>query len=131
MRAPNRPLSELPLGELFERLIGRSRLLAQQEVELAKTEARAQLRTEAKTAAGLSIAAICALLAVAMMLVAVALLLDIWLAGWLSALLVAAFVLAVGSIAGLLGWRTRVRDPMGTTRRTMEGNIRWLKERRA
>lgn len=131
MRAPNRPLSESPLGELFERLIGRSRLLAQQEVDLAKTEAKEQLKTEAKTAVGLSTAAVCALLTVTMILVAVAFLLDIWLPGWLSALLVAAFVLMVGTIAGLAGWAMRVRDPMGTTRRTMEGNIRWLKERRA
>jgi len=131
MRAPYRPLSEVPIRDLFENLLGRSRLLAQQEVDLAKTEGKQQLRQEAKTAVGLGMAAVCALIGVTMLFVAVAFLLDIWLAGWLSALLVAAFVLIVGSVAGLAGWAKRVRDPMGTTRRTMEGNIRWLKERRA
>lgn len=127
---PRRPLSGLPTRDLMERLFGRSRLLVQQQMELARTEAKEQLRQEATTATGLGVAGVCALLTVTMILVAVAFLLSLWLPGWLSALLVAAAVLTVGTIAGLVGWAKRVRDPMGTTRRTLEGDIRWLRERR-
>lgn len=128
--SPRRPLAGLPLRDLMERLVGRSRLLAQQEIELAKTEAKEHLRQESRTAAGLGVAGVCALIAVTMLFVAIAFLLDIWLPGWLSALLAGAFALIVGATAGLVGWAKRVRDPMGITRRTVQGDIRWLRERR-
>ncbi len=82
-------------------------------------------------AGGLGVAGICALLTVNMLLVALVLGLaeaGFW-RGWLGALIVAAVVLAIGTVAGLFGWGRRVRKPMETTRRTLKEDVQWAKER--
>ena len=43
--------------------------------------------------------------------------------------MVAAVVLAVGTVAGLVGWSKRVKVPLEKTRRSIEGNVKWAKER--
>ena len=42
-----------------------------------------------------------------------------------------AAVLAVGTIAGLVGWGKRVKKPLETTLRTLKEDARWAKERMA
>ena len=74
-------------------------------------------------------AGLCAIWAVGMMLVAVALALGTVLPEWAAALIVAGGVLMVGTIAGLVGWGKRVRNPMETTRRSIKEDVQWAKER--
>jgi uncharacterized membrane protein YqjE len=105
--------------------------LARKEVELAKSELRADLKTELSMASGLGIAGVCALLALALLLMALVLGLaeaGVW-SGWAGALIVAAVVLAIGTVAGLVGWARRVRSPLQATRRTLEDDLRFAKER--
>ncbi|GEJ56114.1 phage holin family protein [Anaeromyxobacter diazotrophicus] len=126
-------LRALSAKELVTQLAQKASLLARKEIELAKSEAREQLRAEVKMASGLGVAGVCALITVQMLLVALVFGLAEGgvLAGWLTALIVAAVVLAVGTVAGLVGWKKRVRQPLPSTRRSVEENVRWAKERMA
>ena len=49
--------------------------------------------------------------------------------GWAASLVVAAVVLAIGTAAGLWGWAKRVKKPLDTTRRSLQENVRFAKER--
>lgn len=124
-------LSHLRLSQLLSLASEKATLLAKKEIELAKADAEEDLRQEAKMAAGLGISGVSALLTLMLLLVAVVFaLVAAGLPGWGSSLIVAAAVLLVGTISGILGWRKRVREPMVTTRRSIEEGITWAKELR-
>ncbi len=123
-------LHRLPLKELVAELAKKGSQLARKEVELARAEAKADLRSEIKMAGGLGVAGVCALLTLQMLLVAVAFGLSEAgvLPGWAASLIVAAVVLAIGTAAGLWGWARRVKQPLGTTRTSLKDGVRWAKE---
>ncbi len=123
-------LRSLPLRDLISALARTGSQLARKELELAKAEARQDLRSEIKMAGGLGVAGVCALLALQMLLVAVAfgLMESGTLPGWAASLILAAVVLAIGPGAGLWGWAKRVRRPLETTRSSLQKNVRWAKE---
>jgi hypothetical protein len=123
-------LRRTPLRDLIVELAATGRQLVRKELELARTEARQDLRAEVQMAGGLGVAGVCALLVLELLLVAVVLALTEGgvLPGWASALVVAAVVLLVGTAAGLWGWRRRVRRPLETTRRSVRDGVRWAKE---
>lgn len=126
-------LRVLPLRDLVSELVQKGSQLARKEVELAKVEAKEDLRTELRMAKGLGVAGVCALLTLQMLLVTVAFALmegDV-LPGWAASLLIAAVVLAVGTVAGLWGWKKRVRKPMEETRASVRSGFRWAKEQMA
>ncbi len=122
-------LRRMPLRDLIAELAGTGRELVRKEVQLARVEARKDLRAEVQMAGGLGVAGVCALLVVQLLLVAVVLALMEGgvLPGWASALVVAAVVLLVGTAAGLWGWHRRVRRPLETTRRSVREGVRWAK----
>jgi hypothetical protein len=126
-------LRRLPLRDLVAELAGTGRQLVRKELQLARAEARHDLRAEVQMAGGLGVAGVCALLIVELLLVAVvmALMEGGVLPGWASALVVAAVVLLVGTAAGLWGWRRRVRRPLETTRRSVRDSVKWAKEQMA
>ena len=115
--------------ELLQHVAQSAVLLAKKEVELAKVELKADLKNEVAMAKGLGAAGLCAIWTVGMMLVAGAMALGTVLQEWAAALIVAAGVLLVGTIAGLLGWGKRVKNPMETTRRSIKEDVQWAKER--
>lgn len=122
---------QLTTRDLVTEVARKASLLARKEVELAKSELRADIKTEIGMASGLGVAGVCALLALALLLVALVLGLaeaGVW-SGWLGALIVAAVLLAIGTVAGLVGWARRVRQPMAATRRTLQDDLRFAKER--
>ncbi len=123
----------LSTAELVKELAAKASLLAKKEIELAKTEAKADLRAEIKMASGLGIAGVCALITVQTLLVALAFGLAEAgvMRGWIAALLVAFVVLAIGTAVGLTGWAKRVKKPLAATRQSVEENVRWVKERMA
>jgi putative superfamily III holin-X len=108
-------------------------LLVKKEIELARAELRANVRSEIEMASGLGVAGICALLGLELIPVALAFgLMEAGiLPGWAAALLIAAVVLAIGAGAGLWGWARRVRKPLDTTRRSLREDVRWARERMA
>jgi uncharacterized membrane protein YqjE len=122
-------LRQVPTRDLVGELARKASDLARKEVELAKAELRADLRTEIKMASGLGVAGLCAIFTVQLLLTAVVLALmeAQVLPGWAAALIVAAVVLAIGAGVGLWSWARRVKKPLVTTRRSMQENVRWAK----
>jgi hypothetical protein len=115
--------------ELISHVIDTARLLARKEIALAKAELKHDLTTELSMVKGLGIGALCGLCTINMMLVGVALALGHVMPEWAAALIVAAGVLLIGTVAGLIGWSKRVKIPMESTRRTLKENALWAKER--
>lgn len=117
--------------ELIRYTIESATQLAKKEIELAKSELRSDITKEVAMAKGLGVAGLCAIWAVSLMLVAAVFALATVIPGWAAALIVAAAVLLVGTIAGLVGWGKRVKQPMEATRRTLKEDVLWAKERLA
>ena len=124
-------MESLSNRELLGHVIDSASQLAKKEIELAKSELRADLKAEVATVKGLGVAGLCAIWSVGMMLVACALALGKVLPEWAAALIVAGAVLAVGTAAGLIGWSKRVKTPLEATRRSLKEDVLWAKERLA
>jgi membrane protein len=124
-------LRGLKTRDLVTELARKASELARSEVALAKAEVKEDIRKEIRMASGLGVAGVCAILTIAMLLVSIvfALAESGTMSGWLAALVVAAVVLAIGTVAGLVGWAKRVKNPLDSTRRSLEENVRWAKER--
>ncbi len=104
--------------------------LVRTEVELARAEIRKDLRQGMTMAGGLGVAGVCGILTLSFLLLALVLGLaeaGVW-RGWIGAIIVAAVTLAIGGAAGFLGWNRRVK-PLQATRRTLEEDVKWAKER--
>jgi hypothetical protein len=136
-RLPDQPLA-VPVSvegmtnrELVGHVIDSATLLAKKEIELAKAEIKKDLKAEVGMVKGLGVGALCALCTVNMLLVAAALALGNVVAEWAAALIVAAAVLLVGTVAGLIGWGKRVKSPLESTRRSLKEDALWAKERLA
>jgi hypothetical protein len=123
-------LRALPTRQLVTELAQKAWLLAHREVALARSEVREDLRSEISMASVLGVAGVCGIMTLQLLLVALVLGLAEAgvMRGWLAALLAAAVVLAIGSVAGLIGWGKRVRAPLDATRRSVQENVRWVKE---
>jgi hypothetical protein len=121
----------LPLTQLLREIAAKSALLARKEMELARTEATEDLGSELSMVRDLGVAAVFAISTLDMLLVALVFLLTPQLEGWQAALIVAGGTLLVAVVTGLLGWRRRVRHPLERTRRTLDEDLKWGKERLA
>jgi hypothetical protein len=117
--------------ELFGHVIDSATLLAKKEIELAKSELRKDLKAEISMAKGLGVAGVCALCTLNLLLVAAVFALAHVIPDWSAALIVAAAVLSVGTIAGTIGWKKRVMAPLESTRRSLKEDARWARERLA
>jgi uncharacterized membrane protein YqjE len=124
-------LHGLSTRDVVTELAKKASELARKEVALAKSELKEDLRAEVRMASGLGVAGLCAIVTLPTLLVALILGLSEAgvMRGWLAALLVSAVVLAIGTAAGLVGWAKRVRTPLGATRRSVQDNLKWVKER--
>ena len=119
----------LGTGALVKQIVSRAELLAKKEFELAKTELRVDLRSEARVAGGLGIAALAAFIAVNLLLVTSALALSLVMPAWAAGLIVTGVMLLVAALFGVVSWRRRLRDPLAHTRRTLKDGVKWTKER--
>ncbi len=113
----------------MRKIVSQAELLAKKEIELAKTEVRADLRSEARLVEGLGVAALAALVTLNLLLVTAALALSLVIPGWAAGLIVSGVMLMVALLFGLVSWRRRLREPMAHTRRTLKDGVRWTKER--
>jgi len=128
---PGVPVSpeQLSTRELIGEVASKVGLLVRKEIELAKTELKADVKQEVAMASGLGVAGVCALVTLNLLCVAAVLALATVMPGWGAAIVVAAAVLAVGTIAGLLGWAKRVKEPLDATRRTLKEDLEWTREK--
>jgi uncharacterized membrane protein YqjE len=121
----------LSLRELIGEITAKVSLLAKKEVELAKTELKADLASELATVKGLGLAVLVGVLGLNMLLVAIVLGLAAYLPGWLAALLIGGLLVIVAGILGYVSWARRVTSPLAATRRTLKEDAQWAKERLA
>jgi uncharacterized membrane protein YqjE len=125
----DRPLAGASTGELVSKLATETTVLVAKQIELAKAELRTDLKSEIKMAEGLGVAGVFALATLNMLLVTIALALSETMPGWMAASIVGGSTLAIGAVAAIVGWAKRVKKPLDKTRRTLEEDARWAKER--
>jgi uncharacterized membrane protein YqjE len=121
----------LATGTLMREIASGVERLAKKQVELAKTELRADLKKEARVAGGLGVAALAALITVNLLLVTAALALALVMPAWGAGLVVSGFTLLVAAVVGLVSWSSRLRDPMSRTRRTLKDDVTRVREQLA
>jgi Flp pilus assembly protein TadB len=119
------------LGELFADLGGELGLLVRKELELAKTEARTEVRRASQAGASFAVAAVAALLALMFVSSALAWLLDQWLNRALSFLIVALIWAVVGFVAVRTGQRRARRiEAIPQTMETLKEDVEWAKQQK-
>jgi hypothetical protein len=123
------PPAALSSGELIKTVMQKVAELAKTELELAKTELRADVKAEAAAAKGLGIAAIAGLAALNLLLVTAVFALAQVMPGWGAGLLVSGVVLLIAVVAGVTGWGKRVKDPLRRIRRDLKEDVQWTKEK--
>jgi Putative Actinobacterial Holin-X, holin superfamily III len=122
---------ELSNRALIGEITDKASLLAKKEIELAKTELRADLKAQLGMVKALGIAALAALLGLNLLLVAGVLALGLTIASWLAALIVGGVMLVAAALLGYIGWKRMVTNPLAVTRQTLKEDVRWVKERLA
>jgi len=128
--APPSPSAvSMPTSELISRTVEQVTELGKTQIQLAMAEARADLKAELRATKGLGIAAWAGLSAIQLLLVAAAFALAQVIPGWAAALALAGVLALVAGIAGAWGWSRRVRTPMERTRREIEEDVQWAKEK--
>jgi hypothetical protein len=122
-------LATASTGELVGRLAGEAKELVKKEIDLAKSELRTELKSELKMAAGLLGAGVAALVMFQLLLAALVLALAEAMPPWAAALVAAGGFLVLGLVAGAIGWRYRVRNPLSKTRKTLKEDAQWAQQR--
>jgi uncharacterized membrane protein YqjE len=121
----------LSTGSLIREIIDGATGLARKEIELAKTELRADFHSELAMAKTLGVAALLGLLGLNALVVALIIGLATFMPVWLSAVSVGLVFLAVGAGIGYWSWNRRVTDPLALTRKHLRQTAEWAKERLA
>jgi hypothetical protein len=130
-KLPERAAANLTTTELVKEITSQVGLLVRKQIELAKTELRADVKREVVTVRNFGIAALAALVGLNMLFVTGALALALVLPAWLAALIVAVAALLVAAIAAGVGWGRRLRRPMARSRQTLQDDLHFTKERTA
>jgi hypothetical protein len=115
--------------QLVKEIALQSGLLVKKQVELAKTELRSDVRTEAKVAGGLGVAAVCGIIAVTLLLVTAAFALALVMPAWGAGLIVTGVVAAVAAVVAGVSWKRRVRQPLEASRHELKRGLQFTKER--
>src|SRR5688572_19976082 len=95
---PTEPVRDMSTGELIGFITARTRELVRDEIELAKTEARADIKKEIRATIGLGAGGVLLVCGLTLCFVSVALALAAVLLPWAAALVVAGVVLVTGGI---------------------------------
>jgi hypothetical protein len=122
-------ITRLSTMALVKEIAAQATLLVKKQVALARTEIKADARTEAKAAGGLGIAAVGAIIFVTLLLVTAALALSLVLPAWAAGLIVSGVVAAAVAIVAGVSWKRRVRQPLAHSRNVLRADVRFAKER--
>jgi F0F1-type ATP synthase assembly protein I len=126
---PKQP--EKSLGELFADLGSELGALVRKELDLAKTEARREVRTAGQGAAAFAAAAVAGFLMLMFLSSAVAWLLDQWMNTALAFLIVAIIWAIVAAVAFVMGrQRLQTVEPIPQTVETIKEDVEWAKQQR-
>ncbi len=119
------PRPEASTTDLVREAVDEARELVRLEVALAKDEVRRELDGAKKAAVMAAVAAVAALLALAMLCVALALAIF---PGPVPALVIGGLFVLGAAILGYVAYRKAPKQPLGETRRRLEGDARSIKE---
>ena len=122
-------ITHLSTLALVKEIAAQAALLIKKQVELARTEIKADARREATVAGGLGIAAIGAIITVTLLLVTAVLALSLVMPAWGAGLIVSGVVAAAAGIVAAVSWRRRVRQPLAHSRSELREDVRFAKER--
>ncbi|HON10625.1 MAG TPA: phage holin family protein [Chitinispirillaceae bacterium] len=122
-------VSNLSLPQVIKEIWAQFSRLMRKEIELAKTELRADIRSEVAMLSGLGIAAVLVLLTISMLLVTLILALSEILPGWAAGLIVSGVLLLLSAIVAIISWRKLVKVPLKRTREVLEGDIKFTRGR--
>ncbi len=122
-------VSNLSLPQVIKEIWTQFSRLMRKEIELAKTELRADIRSEVFMLSGLGIAAVLVLLTISMLLVTLILALSEILPGWAAGLIVSGVLLLLSAIVAIISWRKLVKVPLKRTREVLEGDIKFTRGR--
>jgi hypothetical protein len=125
---PGEPEDERSSSRLISEAAREAVTLIKAEIALAKAEVKQDLKSEVTAAKGLGVAGVCALSTLNLLLVAAAIALGAIMQAWAGPLVVAAAVALVGAIFGLYGAK-HVKVPLERTRKSLQEDVRWAKER--
>jgi len=117
--------------ELVKEITAKATQLVRKELELARTEFKQDLRVQIATAKLLGVAALLGVVALTLFFVAGALALALIMPAWAAALVVGAVTALAAAVLGVIGWRHRVVKLMDRTRKSVEEDVQWAKERMA
>jgi hypothetical protein len=120
---------DLSTADLVKQISEEVSQLAQKQIDLAKTELRANLRDEARMLGGLGVAGVGGVVTLNLVFMTAVLALGRVMPGWAAGLLMAAGVGLTTAIGGRLAWRNRVREPFARTRRTLGEDVDTVKQR--
>ena len=120
---------ERSTAEIVRELASTASALVGKEVELARVELKNDFTSELATLKSFAVAAVAGVLALAALLVAAVIALMPYVDGRLAAVAIAAVFALVALVAGAIGWRYHVKKPLARTRKTVEEDLQWAKER--
>jgi len=129
---PPEDLRERPLPELVKQLTDQSTTLVKQEIELAKTEAKAEAAKAGKGAGLLGGAGATGYLTLVFLSLALMFMLDSWMhTGW-AALIVAVLWGIAAAVMAMKGRKElKAMNPtLETTQRTIKEDVAWAKEQK-
>jgi hypothetical protein len=124
------PTSDLSTSQLVVETTREAMALIKSEIELAKAELKADVTSEISAIKGLGLAALGALAALNLLLVSGALGLATMMPAWAAGLIVTGIVALLATVAGAIGWK-HIKAPLARTRKSLEEDARWVKERAA
>ena len=120
---------ERSTADLVREVASTASALVGKEVELARVELKNDFASELATLKGFAVAAVAGVLALAALLIAAVIALMPYVDGRLAAVAIAGVFAIVAIVAGTIGWRHHVTKPLARTRKTVEEDVQWAKQR--
>ena len=120
---------ERSTADLVREVASTASALVGKEVELARAELKNDFASELATLKSFAVAAVAGVLALAALLIAAVIALMPYVDGRLAAVAIAAVFAFVAIVAATIGWRHHVTNPLDRTRKTVEEDVQWAKQR--
>jgi membrane-bound ClpP family serine protease len=123
----NENIHKISSINLLKSMRRQGKYLLQKEVELAKTELLADVRSEANLAGGFSVGIAAAYATGILLLVTGMLALSLVVPGWVAGLIVSGITLIISIVAFLFGYFKRVQEPLVRTREVLKADTQIAK----
>jgi len=120
---------ERSTADLVREVASTASALVGKEVELARVELKNDFASELATLKSFAVAAVAGVLALAALLIAAVIALMPYVDARLAAVAIAAVFALVAIVAGTIGWRHHVTKPLARTRKIVEEDVQWAKQR--